>query len=50
MTKYNIEIKTAYGKYISFIKEFASEQHLSNWSKIVFSKHGWKVIGHQIIK
>jgi hypothetical protein len=50
MNNYQIDIKTAYGKYLSFIKEFASEQHMTNWSKLVFQKHGWKVIGSQIIK
>ena len=39
-----INMKTVYGKYRSFQKEFKDENHQSNWIKLMTRK-GHKIIG-----
>tara|TARA_S200002703_G_C3799488_1_gene247005 strand:+ start:73 stop:216 length:144 start_codon:yes stop_codon:yes gene_type:complete len=39
-----IDLKSAYGKYSSFDKEFKNEEHLNNWINLM-NRKGHKVIG-----
>ena len=39
-----IDMKTAYGNYRSFPKEFNDEGHMNNWIRVMNNK-GHKIIG-----
>jgi hypothetical protein len=41
---YHVTIKSSYGNYRDFIKEFNNKEHYSNWYRLMINK-GHKIIG-----
>lgn len=44
MTTKTISMKSVYGNYTNFTKQFNDEKHFSNWYRLM-SKKGHKIIG-----
>lgn len=44
MTTKTISMKSVYGNYTNFTKQFNDEKHFSNWYKLMSNK-GHKIIG-----
>ena len=46
---YQISLKSCYGNYSTFVKEFNDERHFENWYDFM-SRKGHKVIGVEKVK
>ena len=48
--KVMVDMKTKYGTYQSFPKEFKDRSHLENWIKYMHDKSEHEIIGTKIIE
>ena len=50
MITLKVETKTRFGNYHTNVREFNSMDHFNNWSRMMETKHGHKVTGHERIE